>query len=224
MAGQPSKAATEPADILNPNFRGRLLARSFFLRHFAGRFFGDCGLHYRIGMVVCAAALALLPVSANAKSDSIEQVGRAVAIAMPVVAGGISLTKNDWSGIAELGVTTLATVGTAYGLKYVVHEERPDHSDNKSFPSDTAALAFAPANYLWDRYGWQYGLPAYLAASFVGYSRVEAKQHHWWDVVASAGIAFGYSRFIVTPFRRYNIDASVYATPDGVYLGMNYKF
>jgi membrane-associated phospholipid phosphatase len=115
-------------------------------------------------------------------------------------------------------------VGTAYGLKYVVHEERPDHSDNKSFPSDTAALAFAPANYLWDRYGWRWGLPAYLVAGFVGYSRVEADKHHWWDVAASAGIAFGFSRFVVTPFQRYHIDTSLYATPNSVYLGMNYKF
>jgi membrane-associated phospholipid phosphatase len=72
--------------------------------------------------------------------------------------------------------------------------------------------------------GWQWGLPAYLAAGFVGYSRVEAKQHHWWDVAASAGIAFAYSRFVVTPFRRYNIDASVYAMPNSVYLGMCYQF
>lgn len=180
-------------------------------------------MNFRVEVLACA-ALVLLPVSANAKTDKIEQIGTALAIAEPVFAGGVSLAKNDWTGLLELGVTTGLTVGTAYGLKYVVHEERPDHSDDKSFPSDTAALAFAPANYLWDRYGWRWGLPAYVVAGFVGYSRVEADKHHWWDVAASAGIAFAYSRFVVTPFRRYNIDASVYATPNSVYLGMNYKF
>jgi membrane-associated phospholipid phosphatase len=197
------------------------LAEDPVLLHFAkksGKFMLN-----RIGIVVCA-LLAFMPAAANAKTDKIEQIGTALAIAEPVFAGGVSLAKNDWTGLLELTVTTGLTVGTAYGMKYVVHEERPDHSDDKSFPSDTAALAFAPANYLWDRYGWRWGLPAYVVAGFVGYSRVEADKHHWWDVAASAGIAFAYSRFVVTPFRRYNIDASVYATPNSVYLGMNYKF
>ena len=98
----------------------------------------------RVGIAACA-ALALMPAAANAKTDSIEQLGKALAIAEPIFAGGVSIWRNDWTGLAEMTVTTGATVGTAYGLKYVVHEERPDHSDNKSFPSDTSALAFAPS-------------------------------------------------------------------------------
>ena len=42
-----------------------------------------------------------------------------------------------------------------------IQEQRPDKSDFQSMPSDTAALAFAPAQFLWDRYGWEYGVPAY---------------------------------------------------------------
>ena len=69
------------------------------------------------------------------------------------------------------------TVGTAWALKHVVREQRPDHSDFQSFPSDTAALAFAPgASFLWDRYGWQVGVPAYAAAGFVGWSRVRCQK------------------------------------------------
>jgi len=173
--------------------------------------------------ILTAAALAGAP--AQAKSDSIEKAGQAIAIALPLAAGGVSIAKNDWTGLAQMAVVTGATVGTALVLKHFVHEERPDHSDMKSFPSDTAALAFAPANFLWDRYGWQYGLPAYLAAGFVGYSRVESKQHHWWDVAASAGFAFGYSRLITTPyFRRYNIYSEAYATPHGAYVGVSYRW
>ena len=171
-----------------------------------------------------AAGLALVSSAAQAKTDNIERAGNAIAIALPVMAGGVSILKNDWDGLADTALVTGATVGTAYGLKYVIHEERPDHSDNKSFPSDTAALAFAPANALWDRYGWEYGLPAYLLAGFVGYSRVESKQHHWWDVATSAGIAFGYSRIFVRPFRRWNLYTEAYATPHSAYLGMTYRF
>ncbi len=38
------------------------------------------------------------------------------------------------------------------------------------------------------RYGWDYGIPAYAAASFVGYSRVESGKHYAHDVVAGAAI------------------------------------
>jgi membrane-associated phospholipid phosphatase len=59
----------------------------------------------------------------------------------------------------------------------------------------------------------------------VGYSRVDAKRHHWWDVAASAGIAFGYSRWITTPYRkRYGLYSELSATPDGAYLSVDYRF
>jgi membrane-associated phospholipid phosphatase len=178
----------------------------------------------RIGIAACA-ALVLMPAAASAKTDTIERVGKALAIAEPIFAGGVSIWRNDWTGLAEMGVTTGASVGTAYALKYVVHEERPDRSDDKSFPSDTAALAFAPANYLWDRYGWQWGVPAYAVAGFVGYSRVKADKHHWWDVAASAAISLGYTKIFTTRYiRSYNVYGSAYVTPDGGYVTMNYRF
>ena len=127
--------------------------------------------------------------------------GTDVAIALPLIAGGITLYKDDWTGAAQLGLETFETVGTAWALKHVVREQRPDKSDFQSFPSDTAALAFAPAQFLWDRYGWQVGLPAYAAAGFVGWSRVDAKKHHWYDVAASAGLAFGFSKLFTTRYR-----------------------
>jgi membrane-associated phospholipid phosphatase len=175
------------------------------------------------GILLAGAAL-LLPVAAQAKTDTIEQAGQAIAIALPLAAGGISLYKNDWTGLGEEVLVTGATVGTAFGLKHVVHEERPDHSNDQSFPSDTAALAFAPANYLWDRYGWQWGVPAYAAAIFVGYSRVQAKQHHWWDVATSAGMAWGYSRIFTTRWVNPNLYGAAYVDAHGAYVTMNYRF
>jgi membrane-associated phospholipid phosphatase len=137
---------------------------------------------------------------------------------MPIIAGGISLIHHDdWDGIAELTESTALTVGTALVLKQIVREPRPDRSDNHSFPSDTAALAYSSADYLWGRYGWQYGVPAYAFAIFAGYSRVEAKKHHWYDVAASSAMAFGFNYAIVThyqPESRYRVYAS--ADPDTI--------
>jgi membrane-associated phospholipid phosphatase len=172
------------------------------------------------------AALTIAPASAatitiTATQHHIETAGTAVAIALPIAAGGISLMHNgDWRGVAELTEVTVLTVGAAYALKQIVHEQRPDHSDFQSFPSDTAALAFAPANYLWDRYGWEYGLPAYGAAVFVGYSRVDAKQHHWYDVAASAAMAFGFNYALTTHYRDDRVHLYASARPDEIGLNL----
>ena len=167
--------------------------------------------------------IALLLGAAQAHASGIESAGTDIAVALPLLAGGLTVYKGDWTGTAELGADTVATVGTTYLLKTFVKEQRPDKSDFKSFPSDTAALAFAPAQFLWDRYGWQYGLPAYAAAVFVGYSRVDAKKHHWWDVATSAGLSYGFSKLFTTPYRRgFNYRAS--AAPDGVFASVDYRF
>lgn len=161
-----------------------------------------------------------------ASASKIETAGKAVAYALPLVAVGVSLAHHeDWDGVAELGVSTAATLGAAYLLSHIVREQRPDHSDFHSLPSDTAALADAPADYLWARYGWQYGVPAYAAAIFVGYSRVDARKHHWYDVAASSVIAFGVNYAIVTRYHennRYRFYGS--ADPDsvGVHFTMNW--
>jgi len=176
-----------------------------------------------ISAVIAAIGASIVPAQAN--DTGIANAGKAVAIALPVAAAGISIFKDDLDGGVQLLLVTGATAGTALVLKHFVHEERPDHSDNQSFPSDQAALAFAPAAYLWDRYGWQYGVPAYAAAAFVGYARVESKQHHWWDVAASAGIAWTYSKIITTEFHpsRY-MYTGISATPDGAYVSLDYHF
>jgi membrane-associated phospholipid phosphatase len=176
-------------------------------------------------MVSCILGAAVICRICPACADGIESAGTDVAIALPLVAGGITLAHDeDWLGVAQLSVDTIATVGTVYALKQIVREQRPDHSDFQSFPSDTAALAFAPAAYLWDRYGWEYGVPAYAAAAFVGYSRVESKQHHWYDVAASAGIAWGYSEIFTTRYRTRGLHTSLYAAPDSAFVHLNYDF
>jgi membrane-associated phospholipid phosphatase len=169
-------------------------------------------------------ALAAEPALAET-NVGLANVGTGVAIALPIAAAGVSYWKNDWQGIGELALTTGATVGTALLLKQIIREERPDNSDDHSFPSDTAALAFAPASYLWDRYGWEYGVPAYGAAIFSGYTRVAAQDHHWWDVAASAGIAWGYTFAFTRRWHyAYNLDSSIEVTPHEAFASLSYRW
>jgi membrane-associated phospholipid phosphatase len=169
------------------------------------------------------AALALFA-AAPARADSIETAGTALAIALPVTAAGIAFSKRDWNGVVDLGLTTIATVGTAYALKQVIKERRPDGSDFQSFPSDTQALASSGSSFLWARYGWQYGLPAFAASAFVGYSRVHAKKHHWYDTAASSAIALGYSVFFTPRFNKYAIYSSLDTSADGAMLRFAYNY
>ena len=175
-------------------------------------------------MRACLFAVLMVSAATPALAASTESLGTDVAIALPVIAGGITLYKNDWMGAAQLTADTVATVGLAYGLKHVIREQRPDKSDFQSMPSDTAALAFAPAQFLWDRYGWEYGLPAYGAATFVAWSRVDAQKHHWYDVAASAGISFGMSKIFTTRYKPKGLTYGVAPTDGGMYASLQYRF
>jgi membrane-associated phospholipid phosphatase len=163
------------------------------------------------------------PLSSTEKK--IENLGTGIAIALPVVAGGIAYYKKDKVGVAQLLVETAMTVGTVYALKNIVREQRPDGSDFHSFPSETTALAASGSSFLWRRYGWEYGLPAFAATQFVSYSRIQAHQHRWYDTLASSGIAAGYAYVLGTPFKkRYNVETSVEPAPDGAMIRLSYQW
>jgi len=125
---------------------------------------------------------------ARAGDSALETYGDIAQFAIPATAGVISLAKEDMNGALQLGAGTLITTGAVLALKYAVNTTRPN-GDPRSFPSGHTAAAFSGASYLHYRYGWQYGLPAYVAAGVVGYSRVEANEHFWYDVVGGAAIA-----------------------------------
>jgi len=151
---------------------------------------------------------ALLAGTAPASADGVKTAGEILRIALPVAAGGFSLYKQDYDGILQLGVSEVISEGTSLVLQHIIREQRPDKSDFHSFPSDSAAVAFSAASYLQIRYGWDYGLPAYAIAGFVGYSRVEAKKHHWGDVVAGAVLGWGASEITTVRYRNVQINAS----------------
>ena len=102
---------------------------------------------------------------------------------------------HNWPKFA---VNTIASVGVAYigktALKAMIKEERPDHSDNKSFPSGHAAMAFAAARSIDKEFRkdciW-IPIAGYAAATAVGIQRVARDRHHWYDVLAGAAVGVG---------------------------------
>ena len=100
-----------------------------------------------------------------------------------------------WHNWPRFAVNTIASVGVAYGvktaLKGMVKEERPDHSDNQSFPSGHATMAFAAARSIDKEFRSEsiwIPIAGYAAATAVGVERVASDRHHWYDVVAGAAL------------------------------------
>lgn len=103
--------------------------------------------------------------------------------------------EHNW---ARFIANTAASVGVAFVgktvLKKVVNEERPDNSDNKSFPSGHAAMAFAAARSIDKEFRSEsiwIPIAGYAAATAIGVERVASDRHHWYDVVAGAGLGYG---------------------------------
>jgi hypothetical protein len=105
---------------------------------------------------------------------------------------------EEMEGLWQFGKSFSTTIATTHILKHLVQKPRPV-GDNLSFPSGHTAASFAGASFIQKRYGWKYGLPAYLAASYVGWSRVAADQHYSEDVIAAAALAIYVNDYFVTP-------------------------
>lgn len=161
--------------------------------------------------MACAAA----PVWAGTLSEidpGLVKAGDALQVGIPLAALGLTfLLDNDESADAATGFggnafgidasalrmngsprhDLLLAVGrtelATYTLKYGINAERPN-GGGQSFPSGHTSMAFAGAEFMRKEYGWFWGVPAYLAAGYVGWSRVESRNHWTADVLAGAAI------------------------------------
>lgn len=123
--------------------------------------------------------------------------------------------RHNWSRFL---VNTVASVGVGFALKTalkkMIKEERPDHSDNQSFPSGHATIAFATARSVDKEFRKEsiwIPIAGYAAATAVGVERVVSDKHHWYDVVAGAGLGIASAELtwwlsdMLFPQRKYNV-------------------
>jgi len=139
-----------------------------------------------------------------------EPIARSISSSVTpfVVAGELSLLSNKhefMQSAKALGATCIATEV----LKFAVGDKRPNSDSKTSFPSGHTAEAFAMATVLAE-YKPQYKWPAYILASGIGLSRVEAGSHYWDDVIAGALLG----HFIAKHFANDHVAVS----PTGVEL------
>jgi len=159
-----------------------------------------------MGKVLCLLIILcsfVLPQQTNAASD-IEVAGDVIQTLLPSLAYGTTLYLDDDVGETQMYKSFFTTVGITQALKFGVNRTRPN-GGSRSFPSGHTSAAFQGAAFIHARYGDIYAIPAYIAASFVGYSRVYANKHFKSDVYAGAIIGTLSSLYFTTPYRGINI-------------------
>ena len=167
---------------------------------------------------VCMLCFSCVSGGAYAHRSTVEQIGDYFQVLVPAYAFGMAMNEDGWDGVKQFVYSYGATTAAVYGLKYTVHERRPNKANNHSFPSGHTASAMSGATFIHKRYGLNRAIIPYLMTGFTAFARVDANKHWWWDTLAGAGIAGLITWNMVD---RYE-NVSVTANPNGVRV--NVKF
>ncbi|MBF0195251.1 MAG: phosphatase PAP2 family protein [Magnetococcales bacterium] len=154
-------------------------------------------------------------------SDGVETTGDILQVLIPTA--GLVTTRylDDDEGSIQFLKSFGATFVTTQLLKYTVDKKRPNGSD-RSFPSGHTSAAFQGASFIQMRYGWKYGIPSYLGAAFVGYSRVETDHHYVIDVIAGAALGIASNYYFTTPYDGFTIKPTASNGFYGISLAKNF--
>ena len=124
------------------------------------------------------------------KTCKIDDYLRFVPSATHLLLGSVGIkSKHNFKERFLISATShAAMLIMGYGLKYAIHEKRPDMTDNHSFPSGHVAMAFTGAELLRQEYGTAYGIAGYALASGVAFLRLYNNRHWFNDILMGAGI------------------------------------
>ena len=164
----------------------------------------------RISTIIFQFALSLslfllLITNVSAQKNAVETSGDVIYYATPVFCLATTLLKKDYQGTKQLAFSAVMAVGTSYILKHTIRKKRPDGSDHHAFPSGHATVTFQGASFLQRRYGWKFGVPAYLLSIYVAWGRTFCDKHDWWDILGGAAIGIGSSYIFTKPYDRTRI-------------------
>jgi membrane-associated phospholipid phosphatase len=156
--------------------------------------------------LVCALLVSALPASAlpACAADAVARSGDVGQLALPAAAVLATALHHDAEGGRQLTRSLLSTLAVVYVLKATVERRRPD-GGARSFPSGHTASAAAGAAFLQRRYGWRLGVPAYAAAAFVGWSRVESRHHYTSDVLVGGALGVGANLLFTKRYRNLTL-------------------
>ncbi len=127
-------------------------------------------------------------------------------VGVGLYAGGM-LANNGGLAVVGADIMRAQVVSQLYvqAIKFSVQRERPDGSNNQSFPSGHAASAFATAGVLQQHYGWKIGVPAVAVAAYVATARVHDNRHYLSDVIFGAAMGIAGERTVTLHAGRYGV-------------------
>ena len=144
--------------------------------------------------------------SSNAQTSNIEKSGDIIQIALPITA---FVSTFIWKDQQKAPIQFVKTMGASFtithAIKRLINKERPNGGDY-SFPSGHTSAAFTGAAFIEKRYGLKVGVPSYLLASYVGWTRIESNHHDSWDVLGGAIVGIGSAYLFTRPFKNTNLD------------------
>ena len=167
-------------------------------------------------------------------SDDLRDVATAAYVITALVAP--SETLGDKLRGLTVGASTMLLEGAVTtGLKEVTSRDRPDGSNDKSFPSGHAAkassrtaMAIGNLDYIdmpgWGRTAATWSLHGVAAAT--GLARVEAQKHHLSDVLAGYALGQFFATFMYEAFleeRDEDVRLSFVPVQDGGALTMTWR-
>jgi len=166
--------------------------------------------------------LTLISTNLKSQNSNIELSGDILEIVVPVSAlASTFVYKDNYKGtiqfIKSFGLSMIVT----HSLKRIINKKRPNGGDY-SFPSGHTTSAFAGAAFIEKKYGWKIGIPAYLAATYVGWSRIHAEKHDIYDVLAGASVGIISAYLFTKPYKNTNLNLS--ATKSQLQIKINYMF
>tara|TARA_Y100000590_G_scaffold430632_1_gene544452 strand:+ start:2406 stop:2972 length:567 start_codon:yes stop_codon:yes gene_type:complete len=139
-------------------------------------------------------------------TENVERAGDILQLIIPGIGlGSTILFENNRDGLKQFCKSLVATGIITKSLKTITQKRRPNGSCCTSFPSGHTSAAFMGAGFIHKRFGWKYSIPAYIGATFVGYSRVEANKHYVEDVIVGATIGVLSSFYFTTPFKNFTM-------------------
>ena len=154
-------------------------------------------------LLICAELLSLQTALAIEKTEKSGELAHILILAAGL---GSAIYYEDGSeGVSQFAKSFVASQLVTEALKRGTHKRRPSGACCSSFPSGHASKAFMGAGFIHKRYGTKYAVPAYIAASYVAYSRVYADQHYVKDVVAGAAIGILSSFYFTNQYQGFEL-------------------
>tara|TARA_R110001606_G_scaffold79882_4_gene184271 strand:+ start:2375 stop:2950 length:576 start_codon:yes stop_codon:yes gene_type:complete len=153
-----------------------------------------------------------------------QKVGDIALFTLPLATLGSTFIIGDKKGAWQFTKGLLVTGAVTYGLKFGVNKQRPDMSNDNSFPSGHTSITFQSAGFVHRRYGFKYAIPSYLLAGFTAASRIDSKKHDILDVLAGAAIGLGSNFLFTTEYQQKHMELTFNSDDRGYLVGFTYNF